>query len=170
MRIFDKNNVEIVSPDLSVGYLEQEEIFVKHHEATEAVEEQWHYETVAEYPNGGKDVVKVIDVPGVEAKEAWDEYETILRYIIFPKPTAPRNLMAGEYITIKGTLYKVIANILADEYIIVGDNVIETTIEAQLTEFTKNNNQYINIVQNDTDAMLIDHEYRLTLLELGIVE
>jgi hypothetical protein len=25
-------------------------------------------------------------------------------------------------------------------------------------------------VQDDTDAMLIDHEYRLTLLELGIVE
>ncbi len=81
MRIFDENNVEIVSPDLNLGYLKTEEMFVKHHDAIEAVEEVWHYETIAEYPNGGKDVAKVIDVPGVEAKEAWDEYETIQRYI-----------------------------------------------------------------------------------------
>ena len=81
MRIFDENNVEITSPDLSLGYLVQEEMFVAHHEAVKAVEEQWHYETVKVYPNGGKDVEKAIDVPGVEAKEAWDEYETIQRYI-----------------------------------------------------------------------------------------
>lgn len=81
MRIFDENNVEITSPDLSLGYLVQEEMFVVHHEAVEAVKEQWHYETVKTYPNGGKDVAKVIDVHGVEAREAWDEYEAILRYI-----------------------------------------------------------------------------------------
>lgn len=81
MRILDENNVEITSPDLSLGYLVLDENFVAHHEAVEAAEEQWHYETVKVYPNGGKDVEKVIDVPGVEAKEAWDEYETIQRYI-----------------------------------------------------------------------------------------
>lgn len=81
MRIFDENNVEITSPDLYLGYLVQEEMFIAHHEAVKAVQEQWHYETVKAYPNGGKDVTKVIDVPGVEAREAWDEYEAILRYI-----------------------------------------------------------------------------------------
>ena len=137
MRILDENNMEIVSPDLSLGYLVQEEIFVAHHEATEAVEEQWHYETVAEYPNGGKDVTKVIDVPGVEAQEAWDEYETILRYIRYTKPTAPRNLTAGEYITVRGILYKVTANIPTGEPIITGQNAMETTMEQQLTELAK---------------------------------
>ena len=81
MRILDENNVEITSPDLSLGHLVEEEVFVAHHPAVEAVREQWHYETVYEYLNGGKDVVKVIDVPGVEAKDAWDEYETIKRYV-----------------------------------------------------------------------------------------
>ena len=81
MRIIDENNVEITSPDLSLGYLVQEEMFISHHEAVEAVPERWHYETIKAYPNGGKDVTKVIDVPGVEAREAWDEYEIILRYI-----------------------------------------------------------------------------------------
>lgn len=81
MRILDENNVEITSPDLTLGHLVEEEVFVAHHPAVEAVREQWHYETVYEYLNGGKDVVKVIDVPGVEAKDAWDEYETIRRYV-----------------------------------------------------------------------------------------
>ena len=85
MRIFDENNVEITSPDLDLGYLVSDEMFVNHHEAVEAVQEQWHYETVKVYPNGGKDVIKVIDVPGVQEQEAWDEYENILRYIRYTK-------------------------------------------------------------------------------------
>lgn len=81
MRIIDMNGAEISTPDLPKGRLVQEEIFVKHHEAVEAVEEQWHHEVVAEYSNGGKDVQKVVDVPGVDAQEAWDEYETVQRFI-----------------------------------------------------------------------------------------
>jgi hypothetical protein len=81
MRIFDINDNEINNPDLSLGYLKDDKIFVKYHDAIEPVEEQWHYEIVAEYPNGGKDVEKVIDVVGVAAQEAWIEYEDIKRYI-----------------------------------------------------------------------------------------
>ena len=81
MRILDENNVEITSPDLSLGHLVEEEVFVAHHPAVEEVPEQWHYVTIQEYPGGGKDVVKVVDVPWVEAKAAWDEYETIRRYV-----------------------------------------------------------------------------------------
>ena len=81
MRILDIDGNELESPDLSLGYLSEENILTAHHPAVEAIAEQWHYETVAEYPNGGKDVKKVVDVPGVEAREAWDEYETISRYI-----------------------------------------------------------------------------------------
>lgn len=81
MRIFDINNIELTNPDLSRGYFKKDKVFVKHHEAVEPVEEQWHYEIVAEYPNGGKDIRKVIDVVGVKAQEAWDEYEDIYRYV-----------------------------------------------------------------------------------------
>jgi len=81
MRIFDVNDIEIESPDMEKGYLVEDSLFIAHHEAIEAVDEQGHWETVAEYPNGGKDVEWIIDVAGVEAKEAWDEYEDILRYI-----------------------------------------------------------------------------------------
>ena len=122
MRILDLNGMELENPDLSMGYLTEEEILIAHHEAVEAVPEQWHYETIAEYPNGGKDVAKVIDAPGVEAQDAWDEYETIQRYV----PYTEEELAAMEEARNKPT------------------------------------------PQDDIDAMTIDHEYRLTILELGL--
>ena len=122
MRILDLNGMELENPDLSLGYLTEEEILISHHEAVEAVAEQWHYETVAEYPNGGKDVAKVIDAPGVKAQDAWDEYETVQRYV----PYTEEELAAIEEARNKPTQ------------------------------------------QDDVDAMMIDHEYRLTILELGL--
>lgn len=83
MRIFDENGVAIESPDMEKGYLKNDSLFIMHHEAVEAVEEQGHWVTIKEYPNGGKDVDWVIDVPAVEAQEAWDEYEDILRYVLY---------------------------------------------------------------------------------------
>ena len=118
MRILDLGGMELENPDLSLGYLREEKILIAHHDAMEAVQEQWHYETIAEYPNGGKDVKKVVDVPGVEAKDAWDEYETVQRYIPY-----------------------------TDE-----------ELEAMNAPSP----------QDDMDAMLVDHELRLTMLELGI--
>ena len=83
MRILDENNIEIEKPDFSKGYLKPDSIFVCHHEATEEVEEVGHYEVVKEYPNGGKDVEYIIDTPAVEAREAWDEFEDIQRFVPF---------------------------------------------------------------------------------------
>ena len=83
MRILDFYNHEVEAPDLSRGYLKDACVFKGHHPAVEAVEEQGHYEVIAVYPNGGKDVEWVVDVPGVEAQEAWDEYEDVLRYVLY---------------------------------------------------------------------------------------
>lgn len=70
--IYNEAMEPIENPDLSLGYLTDSTRTV-HHEAVDGVEEQFHYVTIAEYENGGKDVEKVIDVPGVEAQTAWDE-------------------------------------------------------------------------------------------------
>ena len=80
MKIIDENGAAIENPDLTLGYLtgSTEEIT---HPAVEGVEEQWHWETVTEYPNGGKDVQKIIDVPGVPAQAAWTEQVPVQRYI-----------------------------------------------------------------------------------------
>ena len=80
MKIIDENGAAIENPDLTLGYLtgSTEEIT---HPAVEGVEEQWHWETVTEYPNGGKDVQKIVDRPGVKAQAAWTEQMPIQKYI-----------------------------------------------------------------------------------------
>ena len=80
MKIIDENGAAIETPDLTLGYLVGGTEPVEH-PAVEGVEEVSHYETVAEYPNGGKDVQRVVDVPGVPAQAAWTEQVPVQRYI-----------------------------------------------------------------------------------------
>ncbi|MBP3647190.1 MAG: hypothetical protein J6K55_12295 [Clostridia bacterium] len=105
--IYNENMERIENPDLSIGYLKPS-TRTEHHAAVEGVEEVWHYETVREYPNGGRDVEKVIDVPGMEAQDAWDEEIPIQIYIPYTqeqldameaeknKPTAEQRIAALE--------------------------------------------------------------------------
>lgn len=82
MRILDKDGNELTTYDSSLGYLQNETI-IKHIPAVEGVEELFHYVTVKEYPNGGKDVERVIDRKGVEAVPEHDEEEEIYRYTLY---------------------------------------------------------------------------------------
>lgn len=82
MKIYNEKMERLEKPDLSIGWLE-ERVHTIHHAATEAVEEIWHHEVIAEYPNGGRDVRRVIDRPGVEGKEAWDEHVEIQVYHLY---------------------------------------------------------------------------------------
>ena len=94
MKIIDSNGLEIANPDLTKGYLKQETQTV-HHDAVASVEEVSHYETET-LPDGtpaiyydadgrekGRDVRKVVDVPGVEAQEAYDEEVEVQRYVLY---------------------------------------------------------------------------------------
>lgn len=79
MEIYNDRMELIEKPELLLGYL-RPGTRTEHHAAVQGMAEQWHYETVAEYPNGGKDIRRVVDVPGVEAREAWDEEIAIQIY------------------------------------------------------------------------------------------
>ena len=94
MRTIDQDGREIAAPDLEAGHLVPERILVAHHDAIEAVKEVSHYEVIAEYEGGGKDVQRVIDIPGIAARDAWDEYEDVYRYV--PYTAAERAKMRIE--------------------------------------------------------------------------
>lgn len=94
MKIIDSNGNTIEAPDLTKGYLKPETQTV-HHDAVAGVEEVSHYETET-LPDGtpaiyydadghekGRDVRKVVDVSGVEAKDAWDEEEQVQVYHLY---------------------------------------------------------------------------------------
>ena len=87
--IYNDAMERIENPDLTLGYL-TDSMRTVHHEAVDGVEEQFHYVTIAEYENGGKDVEKVIDVPGVEAKPAWDEEIHIQIYHLYTQEELDR--------------------------------------------------------------------------------
>ena len=83
-------NMELIeNPDLTLGYL-RPGTRTEHHDAVEGVQEVWHYETVAEYPNGGKDIRRVVDVPGVAAQAAWDEEIPIQIYVPYTQEELDR--------------------------------------------------------------------------------
>lgn len=75
MKIYNEEKTKelnINDLDFELGYLKNVKMVINH-EAVEAIEEQGHYETIAEYPNGGKDVKWVVDIEGREAKDAYTE-------------------------------------------------------------------------------------------------
>ena len=94
MKIIDVHGNPMEAPDLTKGYLKPETQTI-HHDAVTGVEEVSHYETET-LPDGapaiyydvdgrekGRDVRKVVDVPGVEAKDAWDEEEQVQVYHLY---------------------------------------------------------------------------------------
>ena len=101
MRVFNKDKtVELTEYDLTKGRLVPDELFVAHHEAVKAFPEVGRYVVTKEYPNGGKVVEWVVDIPGVEARAAYDEYENIQVYI----PYTEAELAAFEIVELKNKL------------------------------------------------------------------
>ena len=153
MKIIDETGIVLTTePDLEAGYL-VEDVEVIHHDAVEGTAPQWHRET-AKLPDGslaiyyrdgkeiGRDMVKVIDVPGVDPQPAWDEEVPVQRYIRYTaEELAQREKEKQE----------------AQQRQEVLDKLPETLAALQAA-------------QADADALNVDQAYRLTLLELGITE
>lgn len=82
-RIFNQDKTqELNNFDLSKGKLIDDTI-TRIIPAVQGQEEVGHYETIAEYPNGGKDVKWVVDQPYIEAQPEREEAEQIQVYIPF---------------------------------------------------------------------------------------
>ena len=151
MKIIDETGIVLTTePDLEAGYL-VEDVEVIHHDAVEGTAPQWHRET-AKLPDGspaiyyrdgkeiGRDMVKVIDVPGVDPQPAWDEEVPVMRYIRYTaEELAQREKEKQE----------------AQQRQEVLDKLPETLAALQAA-------------QADADALNVDQAYRLTLLELGL--
>ena len=137
MKILDETGAVVENPDLTLGYLVDDTEPVEH-PAVEGVEEVSHYETVAEYPNGGKDVQRVVDVPGVPAQAAWTEQVPVQRYIRY----TAEELAAQEEARKKQE---------------AKDKLPETVAA-------------LNAALADADALNLDQDYRMTLLELGVTD
>lgn len=83
MIVYDElgNALDAEALDYAKGYLAVRKR-IHHHPAVEAAAETGHMETLGEYPaTGGRDVRWVVDTPGTDAQEAWNEEETYTEYV-----------------------------------------------------------------------------------------
>lgn len=153
MKIIDENGAVLTTePDLEAGYL-VEDVEVIHHDAVEGTAPQWHRET-AKLPDGslaiyyrdgkeiGRDMVKVIDVPGVDPQPAWDEEVPVMRYIRYTTKELAEQEKARK----------------------------ETQQRQEVLDKLPETLAALQAAQADADALNVDQAYRLTLLELGITE
>ena len=94
MKIYNETKTEILeNVDLEKGYLIKDKIVTKTIPSQQEVQEQFHYE-YKEYPNGGKDQIKVVDVEYRPAKPESYEYEDIQIYKPYTQEEYINNLRA----------------------------------------------------------------------------
>lgn len=94
MKIYNHNKTEILTEyDLEKGYLKSDVLMTEIPEQ-QAVDEVFHYEVEKEFPNGGRNMKKVIDVKGKPYIPAHTETADILVYI----PYTEAELTRLEYI------------------------------------------------------------------------
>lgn len=109
MKVYNQDKTEILTEyDLEKGYLKADVLETKIPEQ-KAVSEVFHYEVVKEYPNGGKDEKKVIDVEGKPYIPAHIETEDICVYIPYTESELER-------IAIKREIEELKTNLLATDY------------------------------------------------------
>lgn len=81
MEVYNKEKTQVLENyDLKLGKLVNDTLEVVIPEV-QGVEEKYHYETVATYENGGKEVKKVIDVKGAKYQPQKTIQKDILIYV-----------------------------------------------------------------------------------------
>lgn len=101
MRVFDETKTnELTECDFEKGYLKAD-VLEKEIPEQKAVNEVFHYETIKEYDNGGKDLKKVIDVEGKPYIPAHTETEEIQVYIPYTEAEIAENAKAKYELTVE---------------------------------------------------------------------
>ena len=94
MKIYNQSKTQTLTEyDLEKGYLKPD-VLEREISEQEAVEEVFHYEVEKEFPNGGRNMKKVIDVEGKPYIPAHTKREDILIYI--PYTEAELEMIAAE--------------------------------------------------------------------------
>lgn len=102
MKVYNQDKTQILNEyDLELGHLENDTLHISE---VKEIKEQGHYETVVEYPNGGKDVKWIVDIPGVKHQEARDE--KILVYIPYTEQEIKEKSIYNEIDDLKQRLFE----------------------------------------------------------------
>lgn len=115
---------------METGYYKNVKKIV-HIDAVAGVEEQGHFETIAEYPNGGKDVKWVVDVEGIPAVPEHDEEQWVQEWVDY----TPQEMAEQEIDELKAYLAQTDYVVLKiQEAIIDGDNATAAALKTEYAD------------------------------------
>lgn len=109
MKVYNQDKTKLLKDyDLEKGYLKGDKLEYTV-PVVKGVKEKGHWETIAEYDNGGKDVEWVVDVAGIDEIPEHTEYEDIQVYVLYTEKELAqhkiaelkRNLAETDYRAIK---------------------------------------------------------------------
>lgn len=153
MRIFNENMTqEIFNPNLELGYLKVDKLFVKHYEATpfkrgktaqeiaQELESQGvgieigydgkPYQIIEEGKDGGRTVQSIKDEPDIPAKEAYDEYEDIQVYVPYTAEKLKKIADDKRYAELKAELVRIKEDIEQEAFGFVRDDYADKKARA----------------------------------------
>lgn len=106
MKVFNASKTEELKVfDLTKGYL-KDDVLVIQTPAIAEVKEVSHYEVIKVYPNGGKDVRKVVDIPAVKGQEAKTITEAIKVFVPFTEKELINNMLNTRIAELKEKLFE----------------------------------------------------------------
>lgn len=145
MKIYNQSKTKELNEselDFSLGHLIADKIVSAHHEATEAIPAKTVEQQVAEieaggelveqikgayykihkYPNGGKDAIRIEDMPAVPAKAAYDDYEDIQVYVPYTETELQKIADNKRHTELKAELAKIKEDIEQESFGIIRDD------------------------------------------------
>lgn len=97
--IYNQDKTEILKYedlDFDAGYLVDKEEVI-HHDAIQEKEEIGHYQVLAEYENGGKDIAWIVDEEGIKGQDAYDEVIQYKIYVPYSKEYIEHRQLIAQY-------------------------------------------------------------------------
>lgn len=156
MKIFNKDKTKELNEaelDMSLGHLVDDKIVSAHHAATEAtpaksIKEQCDalksagetveviggkfYHITETFAKGGRNAVRIIDIPAQPAKEAYDDYEDVQVYVPYTEAELQKIADSKRYADLKAELAKIKEDIEQEQFGIIRDDYDQKKARAAL--------------------------------------
>lgn len=132
MKIYNQEKTKelnINELDFSLGHLENDKLFIAHHEAVEA-QEAVYKERIVPEKSGFNSIYKELVTPAVEAKDAWDEYEDIQVFVPYTAEELKKIADDKHYVELKAELAKIKEDIEQETFGIVREDFAEKKARA----------------------------------------
>lgn len=132
MKIFNQEKTQELNKDeldFLLGHLENDKLFIAHHDAVEA-REAVYADRIVQEESGFSSIYKDLITPAVEAKEAYDEYEDIQVFVPYTEEELKKRADDKRHAELKAELEKIKEDIEQEAFGLVRSDYAEKKARA----------------------------------------